>query len=95
MRRMMMAVAMATMLAACGGGGGSKPCTGGVDPHNRPCTANNQCAVTCVCEKDNKKYRVTADLCRANQTCAAAGTMCTEACLFTLGVWTDQFCTRS
>lgn len=82
------------LLAACGGGGGSKPCTGGVDPGGRACTMNSQCAVTCVCERDNKKYRVTADLCRPQQTCASATTMCLEACLISLGVWTEQFCTK-
>jgi hypothetical protein len=48
-----------------------------------------------VRERDNKNDRVTADLCRPNQTCSSASVMRTEACLFTLGVWTDQFCTRS
>lgn len=93
-RRLMVAGVMLLALAACGGGGGGKPCTGGVDPAGRACTANKDCAVTCVCEKDNKHYRVTADLCRANQTCASATTMCLEACLLTLGTWTDNFCTK-
>ena len=55
---------------------------------------NKDCAVTCVCERDNKKYRVTAELCRPNNTCAAATTMCIESCLVTLGVYTDTFCTK-
>ena len=94
MRRALVVGTLVAMLAACGGGGGGKPCTGGVDPAGRACTTNSQCTVTCVCEKDHKNYRVTADLCRQDQTCASATTMCLEACLLSLGVWTENFCTK-
>jgi hypothetical protein len=94
-RRLTLVLVLILALAGCGGGSGGKPCTGGTDPLGRACTKNSDCSVTCVCEKSGgKRYRVTASLCRATSTCASATTMCTEACLISLGSWTDNFCTR-
>lgn len=95
-KRVAIVGALLLALAGCGGGSGGKPCSGGTDPAGRACTRNSECAVGCVCEKSGgKRFRITADLCRANDTCASATVMCTEACLIALGAWTGNFCTKN
>jgi hypothetical protein len=87
---------IALAVGSCGGGSGGKPCSGGTDPAGRACTKNLDCSVGCVCENSSgKHFRITADLCRANNTCASAAVMCSEACLIALGAWTGNFCTKN